>query len=69
MHLSGRRVRLCRKRGAEAAQRHWAVRPLEERIRLVLEGVERVGAANKEVVPELAWQMGRPIRYGGEFGA
>ncbi len=23
---------------------------------------------NDEIVPELAWQMGRPIRYGGEFG-
>jgi len=23
---------------------------------------------NSEIVPELAWQMGRPIRYGGEFG-
>ena len=21
-----------------------------------------------EIVPELAWQMGRPVRYGGEFG-
>ena len=47
---------------AKAAQLHWAVRSLEERIRLVLGGVELVGAANKEAVPELAWQMGRPIR-------
>jgi acyl-CoA reductase-like NAD-dependent aldehyde dehydrogenase len=23
---------------------------------------------NDAIVPELAWQMGRPIRYGGEFG-
>ena len=23
---------------------------------------------NDEIVPELAWQMGRPIRYGGEKG-
>ena len=23
---------------------------------------------NDEIVPELAWQMGRPVRYGGEFG-
>ncbi len=30
-------------------------------------GVERVGEMNDEVVPELAWQMGRPVRYGGEF--
>ena len=53
---------------AKAAQRRWAQRSLEERIRLVLDGVERIGAANDEVVPELAWQMGRPVRYGGEFG-
>ena len=25
-------------------------------------------AMNDEIVPELAWQMGRPIRYGGEKG-
>jgi hypothetical protein len=23
---------------------------------------------NDEIVPELAWMMGRPVRYGGEFG-
>jgi acyl-CoA reductase-like NAD-dependent aldehyde dehydrogenase len=23
---------------------------------------------NAEIVPELAWQMGRPVRFGGEFG-
>ena len=23
-------------------------------------------AMNDEIVPELAWQMGRPVRYGGE---
>ena len=31
-------------------------------------GVAAVGAMNDEVVPELAHMMGRPIRYGGEFG-
>ena len=46
----------------------WASVPLEERIELVLQGVELVGAANSDIVPELAWQMGRPVRYGGEFG-
>src|SRR5690606_25638751 len=25
-------------------------------------------AMNDEIVPELAWQMGRPVRYGGEKG-
>ena len=50
-----------------AAQADWAARPLEERVRLVLAGIEAVGAMNDEIVPELAWQMGRPVRYGGEF--
>ena len=52
----------------QAAQKDWAARPLAERIALVLEGVANVGAMNDEIVPELAHQMGRPIRYGGEFG-
>lgn len=50
------------------AQKAWAARPLQERIDLVLAGVANVGAMNDEIVPELAHQMGRPVRYGGEFG-
>ncbi|WP_424975298.1 aldehyde dehydrogenase family protein [Dinoroseobacter sp. S124A] len=53
---------------ARAAQADWAARPLAERIALVRAGVANVGAMNDEIVPELAHQMGRPIRYGGEFG-
>lgn len=53
---------------ATVAQRDWAARPLEERIALVRQGVANVGAMNDEIVTELAWQMGRPVRYGGEFG-
>jgi len=49
------------------AQVAWAERPLAERIALVRKGVANVGAMNDEIVTELAWQMGRPIRYGGEF--
>ena len=52
---------------ARAAQPAWAARPLEERIALVRAGVARVGEMNDEIVPELARQMGRPVRYGGEF--
>ena len=52
---------------AKAARADWSRRPLDERIRLVLAGVGRVGRMNREIVPELAWQMGRPVRYGGEF--
>lgn len=52
---------------ARKAQKDWARRPLEDRVRLVLKGVARLNEMVDEVVPELAWQMGRPIRYGGEF--
>ncbi|RVT86699.1 aldehyde dehydrogenase family protein [Rhodobacteraceae bacterium CCMM004] len=55
-------------RAARAAQPGWATRPLSERRDLVLAGVARLGEMTDEVVPELAWQMGRPVRYGGEFG-
>ena len=53
---------------ARAAQGDWAARPLEERIALVRAGVERLNAMKDRVVEELAWQMGRPVRYGGEYG-
>ncbi len=53
---------------ARIAQTDWAARPLAERIALVRAGVAAVGDMNDEIVPEIAWQMGRPIRYGGEFG-
>lgn len=53
---------------ARKAQKAWAARSVKERIALVMAGVEAIGAMNDEIVPELAWQMGRPIRYGGEFG-
>ncbi|KQV38442.1 MULTISPECIES: aldehyde dehydrogenase family protein [unclassified Rhizobium] len=52
---------------ARKAQKSWAKRPLEERVQLVLKGVARLNEMVDEVVPELAWQMGRPVRYGGEF--
>ena len=51
-----------------AAQKDWAARPLDERIALVMAGVRRLNEMTDEVVPELAWMMGRPVRYGGEFG-
>ncbi|MDP3526574.1 MAG: aldehyde dehydrogenase family protein, partial [Hoeflea sp.] len=50
------------------AQKDWARRPLEERIALVRAGVARLNEMKDEVVPELAWLMGRAVRYGGEFG-
>ena len=53
---------------ARAAQRPWAARPLAERIALVKAGVANLNAIKDRVVEELAWQMGRPTRFGGEFG-
>ncbi len=53
---------------ARAAQAAWAARSLHERVDLVMAGVAAVGAMNDEIVPELAHMMGRPVRYGGEFG-
>lgn len=53
---------------AKIAQTEWAARPLAERIALVQAGVAKIGEMNDEIVPELAHQMGRPVRYGGEFG-
>ena len=53
---------------ARTAQLDWAARPLQDRIDLVMAGVAAIGAMNNEIVVELAHMMGRPIRYGGEFG-
>jgi acyl-CoA reductase-like NAD-dependent aldehyde dehydrogenase len=53
---------------AKAAQKGWAARPLEERIALVKAGVKKLNEMSAVIVEELAWQMGRPTRFGGEFG-
>jgi len=53
---------------ARTAQKSWAQRPLSERIALVRAGVAKLGETTQRMVQELAWQMGRPVRYGGEFG-
>ncbi|MGR3614940.1 MAG: aldehyde dehydrogenase family protein [Paracoccaceae bacterium] len=53
---------------AQQAQNAWAARPLAERIQLVRDGVAKIGEMNDVIVPDLARQMGRPVRYGGEFG-
>ena len=55
-------------KSARTAQKAWAARPVQERVDLVMAGVAAVGAMNDEIVPELAHMMGRPTRYGGEFG-
>lgn len=54
-------------RKSREVQIEWSLRPLEERIQLVKDGVENLGKQSEAIVTELAWQMGRPVRYGGEF--
>jgi acyl-CoA reductase-like NAD-dependent aldehyde dehydrogenase len=53
---------------AKSAQKGWAARPLADRIARVKAGVAKLNTMKDMVVEELAWQMGRPTRYGGEFG-
>ncbi|QUD88306.1 aldehyde dehydrogenase family protein [Phenylobacterium montanum] len=53
---------------ARQAQREWAATPLAERCAKALAFLDAMLAMKDEVVPELAWQMGRPVRFGGEFG-
>src|SRR5262245_9966481 len=52
---------------ARRAQPEWAEVPVRERAAAVLRFLEAMRAMNGEVVPELALQMGRPVRYGGEL--
>lgn len=49
---------------ARAAQRQWARTPIAERARYCLAATEAMLAMKDEIVPELAWQMGRPVRFG-----
>ena len=58
---------LTRIKRARNSQKTWAKVPLGERIQLIEAGVRKLGESNNQVINELAWQMGRPIRYGGEF--
>ena len=53
---------------ARAAQSDWAARSLQERVDLCLKAVAEVGRTVDRMAIELAHQMGRPVRYGGEFG-
>ncbi len=53
---------------ATAAQHQWAAMPLAARVALVKEGIRFLCEQQDEAAEELAWMMGRPIRYGGEFG-
>lgn len=52
---------------ARTAQKGWRGLSVAERCRYVEAFLDAMLATNQEVVPELAQQMGRPVRYGGEF--
>ncbi|MEZ1316231.1 aldehyde dehydrogenase family protein [Pseudomonas fluorescens] len=49
---------------AQAARQIWQRQSLSERAALCSAAVERMLSMQDEIVPELAWQMGRPVRYG-----
>ncbi|MDQ0122857.1 acyl-CoA reductase-like NAD-dependent aldehyde dehydrogenase [Pseudomonas lini] len=49
---------------AEAAQALWKRRPLSERAACCSAAVDAMVAMQADIVPELAWQMGRPVRFG-----
>ncbi|KKB13089.1 aldehyde dehydrogenase [Devosia geojensis] len=51
---------------ARYARLAWGEVTVAERAKIIGHFVDALLAMNEEIVPELAWQMGRPIRYGGE---
>ena len=53
---------------ARAALPQWKATPVAERGRYMLAFLDALLAMNDDMIVELAWQMGRPVRYGGEKG-
>ena len=53
---------------AKTAQIDWARIPVTERIAYVKKAIASIGDSTERMVEELAHQIGRPVRYGGEFG-
>jgi acyl-CoA reductase-like NAD-dependent aldehyde dehydrogenase len=51
---------------SKAARKAWAEVTIRERGKFMEHFLDALLAKNDEIVPELAWQMGRPVRYGGE---
>lgn len=49
---------------AREAQRAWRELSIEQRAGYCLKAVEAMLAMADQIVPELAWQMGRPVRFG-----
>jgi len=56
-------------KNAEEAQAEWKLKTVEERAELLRKCVANFVAKQETISEELAWQMGRPIRFGaGEVG-
>ena len=53
---------------AKKAQSGWAALSISERARYCRAALDALGAMQDQIIPEIAWQMGRPTRYGGENG-
>ena len=48
------------------AREVWGELTVKERAKFLEHFVDALIGKNDEIVPELAWQMGRPVRFGGE---
>ncbi len=54
---------------ASEAQKAWRERSVQERGALCSKALDAMLAMGDDIAPELAWQMGRPVRFGaGELG-
>ena len=51
---------------AKRARQIWGEVTVAERAKFLNHFVDALLGKNDEIVPELAWQMGRPVRFGGE---
>lgn len=49
---------------ARQAQQQWRLLPIAARAEICLKAVDAMLSMQAEIVTELAWQMGRPVRYG-----
>ena len=54
-------------KAAREARREWAAIPFAARAAFMQRFLDTMRAANPDITRELARQMGRPVRYGGEF--
>lgn len=53
---------------ARKAQKTWRETSLNDRIKIIRDAIGVLEKHNDDIVIELAQQMGRPVRYGGEIG-